>query len=93
MRAKLNVRGMIDYFGGSTALHTRLVRAGLSVTTVKAVEKWGQRDSIRGDRLADIIALTVLENIPFDIKKFVIIQESGPRKSAAKAIKIPGLLD
>ena len=45
MEIKLDVKAVIQHFGGITPLHERFVQEGVAISR-KAIEKWKERDSI-----------------------------------------------
>jgi hypothetical protein len=96
MKAILNARGIIDYFGGARSLQVRMARANIAgMPTAKALDKMRQRNSMSGERLAQVIATALIDNIPFDVTKFVFLEEDrqGPRQSAVNVINPLDLLD
>ena len=75
---RFNVRDAVRFFGGPASLARRATLHG-NPLTVKAIEKWQQRDRIPGDWLVRMTSLAKIEKRHFEIHDFI---HSDQRKHA-----------
>lgn len=67
---QLDVRGAVKFFGGPAELRRRLAAADSKIT-VKAIEKWHERNSIPGVWLVRLSQLARTQGRNFDISDFM----------------------
>lgn len=72
----IDTRKLVAYFGGKSSCQRTLSKAGFP-TTIKAVEKWVERQSIRGERIAQLVVADFKVNGRIlNIQDFVLTEEA-----------------
>jgi hypothetical protein len=67
----VNMRKLINRFGGPTILHQRLVSRGFKVT-IKAIEKWRERGRLSSDWLNELFVMAAEEGRPLLLERYII---------------------
>lgn len=66
---KLNVKAILDHFGGITDAHAELVKAGVKIKR-QSLQKWTERGNIPSGHLLSIISIAETQKRPIELKKF-----------------------
>lgn len=69
--AAIDIEGLVEALGGFKELAKKLTNKGVN-TPEKTVQKWIERKSITGDRIAQLLALAKEEGVKIDMTKFII---------------------
>lgn len=67
----IDVRKLVARFGGQGELCRRMNAKGYAVS-LKAIEKWIERDSIPGKRIIQLFELGISEGHPIDLHGFLL---------------------
>lgn len=76
----IDVRKLVARFGGQGELCRRMNAKGY-VVTLKAIEKWIERDSIPGKRIIQLFELGISEGHPIDLYGFLLRPNAEARLS------------
>lgn len=86
---KIDVTGVVRFFGGGTELRFRLERRGLGELSQAAVSKWIKRDRIPGEWLIALMLLARSERMRFLPLSYVIKDGPKPKNTAGRAERRP----
>lgn len=75
MQVRLDIKRLLLHLGGAEGIEAKLKAAGIEGVSRKGIHKWGQRDNMPADRLAEILAAAALDGEPIDLYAFIV---SGP---------------
>lgn len=76
MAYQLDVSAIVTLFGGAAKLSAALSEADLTPVKPVGIMRWIERNSIRSDRVADLMKLAARRGIDFDVAQFVIETEA-----------------
>lgn len=68
---RIDIKKLIAHFGGRMELHRRLEARGFKLS-VKAIEKWTERDNLPANRIVQLMELAQHERRPLDLNLFVL---------------------
>ena len=67
---RIDTKKLVAHFGGRIELYRRLEARGFKLS-VKAIEKWMERDNIPANRIVQLMELAQHERRPLDLNLFV----------------------
>lgn len=67
----MNMTKLIRRFGGPTILHQRLLARGFKLT-LKAIEKWRERNRINTDWLSELYIMSAEEGRPLILEEYIV---------------------
>lgn len=73
--AAIDIEGLVEALGGFKELSKKLTDRGFN-TPEKTIQKWIERKSITGDRIAQLLALAKEEGLKIDMAKFIIDEKT-----------------
>jgi len=68
--ASIDVRAMISAFGGVTKLWAMMQEEGCELS-LKAVEKWRERDAMPADAIASVITIAYRRKVDFKLSDYI----------------------
>jgi hypothetical protein len=79
---RFDAKAAVRFFGGPADLARRAKKHGFPVT-IKAIEKWQERNQIPGPWLVRLSAIAKSENRLFEISDFITRPQRAPQENLA----------
>ena len=81
----IDPRKLIDFFGGVSQLHRRLIKAKIEVD-ISAIKKWKERLNMPANRLAQLAIIARKDGREFDLYDYITAYKM-PNKSSQPSTK------